>query len=105
VSAGGGSVSLSATDQTGLDVDVLGISVSAGGAGAVSINLAGAVVVATTDVAGTVRALIDDSDVDASGDVIVAALGNSVVDIDGDGVALSAGGAGGSIAILLRPRR
>ena len=70
MTADGGSVTLTATDETTVDVDVLGIAVSAGGAGGASLSLAIGFAVADNQRVGDRAAKIEDSDVSASGDVI-----------------------------------
>ena len=95
VIANGGSVTLTATDETGIFVDVLGIAVSAGGAGGASVSLSISFAVADTNVSGTVRTMIADSDVSAAGDVILTSLGDSEIDTDGKGIAIAASAAVG----------
>ncbi len=85
-----GSVTLTAIDETAIDVDVLGISVSVGGSGGAAISLSIAFAVANSDVSGIVRTKIDDSDVSASDDVILTALGEGEVDTYGKGIAIAA---------------
>jgi hypothetical protein len=98
VTANGGAVTLSATDDTLVDVDVVAVGVSGGGAVGVTVNIALEEAVATTDVMSTVRAEIEDSKVDASGNVLLTAAATTDVDTLGVGTSISVGGAG-SVAV------
>ncbi|WP_370312902.1 LEPR-XLL domain-containing protein [Sagittula sp.] len=96
-----GAVILNAQDQTGIDVDALGVTLAASG-GSVALSISATVIVAETEIEGTVRAEIDDSNVVAgNGNVDVLASSTTSSDLEATGIALSAAGGtfGGSIAL------
>ncbi|MGD8331638.1 MAG: hypothetical protein PVJ49_19555, partial [Acidobacteriota bacterium] len=95
VDAQAGSVMLTATDETELDVDVYGISVTANGAGGASGSIAIGFALADTSWSGTVRTQIVDSDVSASSEVILSALGDATIHTDGTGIAITVSVAAG----------
>lgn len=89
VDAPSGSVVLTATDETAIHNEVVGVSVSGAFAVGSSIALAVAFAEATVSLDGTARTRIDDSKVHAGGNVELTSLADSAISATGTGVAIS----------------
>ena len=92
----GEDVTVEATNKAHI-LSVLGaVSVAAGGAGAVSVNVAVSVTYADNTLGGSVLATIDDSKVESTGgDVTVDADAETTLEAFGQSVGVAVGGAGG----------
>ena len=93
----GGDVTVEAIDKAEIDSLLLAISVSAGGAGAVSVNVAASFTYADNTMGGSLLATIDSSDVETTGgEITVDAYADNQVRAIGVAVGVAAGGAGGA---------
>ena len=91
-----GGVLIDAQDETEIDVDALGVTLAVSG-GSVGFAISATVIVAETEIDGTVRAQIDDSNVQASGgNVEVSAKSITSSDLEATGIAVSF--SGGTVA-------
>ncbi|HEY7759786.1 MAG TPA: hypothetical protein VIA64_10275 [Burkholderiales bacterium] len=90
-----GSVSLTATDTSGIIADASGtgftLALGQGLTAAISIGFA----ISANEIGNETRAVIDDSDVDTTGDVILSASSTSTIDALAVGVAVAVSGSGG----------
>ena len=92
-----GNVTVVAVDQAEIDSTLLAISLSAGGAGAVSVNVAASFTYADNTMGGGVLATIDNSTVESTGgEITVEAIADNQVEAIGVAVGLAFGGAGGA---------
>ncbi|MDO9174465.1 MAG: hypothetical protein Q7V62_06630, partial [Actinomycetota bacterium] len=99
----GGDVTVAAEDGAHILSELGAITVAAGGAGALSVNVSVSATYAENTMGGSLLATIDDSTVTSTGGAIsVEAYANSTIEAFGQAVGVSAGGAGGvSINVAL----
>ncbi len=94
-----GNLLVTASDTSVTDTFVLSAALAVSGSAYASLSISVALTFADNTYDGTVRAKIDDSTVDAEGDVSVLATSTANVEVDGIGVSVSiSASAGGSIA-------
>ena len=92
-----GDVTVVAVDQAEIDSILLAISVSAGGAAGVSVNVAASLTYGSNSMGGSLLATIDDSVVATTGgEITVDAYADNQVQAIGVAVGVAAGGAAGA---------